>query len=71
MSSDDILVRFAKRLKEIRTEMNLCQEDFADLCNVDRTYIGRLENSKRNPSLVILNRIANGLNMELSELLKI
>ena len=62
--------KFANRLKEIRESRSLSQEDLALLCGVDRTYIGRLENLKRNPSLEILDKIATGLEMDLSDLLK-
>jgi transcriptional regulator with XRE-family HTH domain len=67
--SSNILTKFAKKLKQIRTERGLSQEALALICNVDRTYIGRIENFKRNPSLEILDKIAKGLNIKLSELL--
>ncbi len=65
----DILERFANRLKKIRKDRGLSQEALALLCDIDRTYIGRIENLKRNPSLEILDKIARGLNISLSELL--
>jgi len=68
--STDIRKKFSNKLIQIRKERNLSQEDLALLCNVDRTYIGRIERLERNPSLEILNRIANGLKISLSELLK-
>ena len=67
--SSKIREKFSKRLIQIRKERNLTQEDLALLCNVDRTYIGRLERLERNPSLEILYKIARGLKMTLSELL--
>ena len=67
--SSDILIKFAKRLKQLRLQKGLSQESLALLCDIDRTYIGRIENLKRNPSLEILNKIAQGLDIKLSELL--
>ena len=61
---------FANKLKQIRKTRNLSQEDLALLCGIDRTYIGRLERMERNPSLEILQKLANGLKIELSELVK-
>ena len=55
----------------LRQERGLSQEGLALLCNIDRTYVGRLENLKRNRSLEILSKIADGLGMTLSELLDI
>ncbi len=67
--SSDILKLFANRLKKLRTERNLSQEDLALLCNIDRTYIGRIERTERNPSLEVLQKIADGFEISLSELL--
>ena len=69
--SSEVLYRFSQKLKMLRQERGLSQEGLALLCNIDRTYVGRLENLKRNPSLEILSKIADGLGMTLSELLHI
>lgn len=61
---------FAKKLKTIRAEKGLSQEDLALLCGIDRTYIGRIERLERSPSIDILEKIAKGLNISISELLK-
>ena len=67
--SSKILIKFAEKLKKLRKERGLSQEALALLCDIDRTYIGRIENMKRNPSLEILNKIAKGLGIRLIELL--
>ena len=69
--SSEVLYRFSQKLKMLRQERGFSQEGLALLCNIDRTYVGRLENLKRNPSLEILSKIAYGLGMTLSELLDI
>lgn len=69
--SSEVLYRFSQKLKMLRQERGLSQEGLALLCNIDRTYVGRIENLKRNPSLEILSKIADGLGMTLSELLDI
>ena len=66
----EILIKFANRLIEIRQKRHLSQEDFALLCGIDRTYIGRIERLERNPTLVIIDKIAKGLKIDISELLK-
>ncbi len=68
--SSEVNIKFAKRLKALRLERTLSQEELASLCGIDRTYIGRLERLERNPSLEILQKIADGLGIELTELLK-
>lgn len=65
--SNEVLEKFANRLKQIREERGLSQEALALICGINRTYIGRIENLQRNPSLIIISKIANGVNMSLSE----
>lgn len=67
--SSDVRKLFALKLKTLRETNNYSQEEFAAVCNIDRTYIGRLERMERNPSLIVLQKIADGLNISLSELL--
>lgn len=69
--SSEILYKFAHKLKKLRKERGLSQEALALICNIDRTYVGRIENMKRNPSLEILAKLAVGLGVSLSELLDI
>lgn len=68
--SSSVRKKFAIKIKNIRIERNLSQEDLALLCGIDRTYIGRLERLERNPSLEILQKIADGLKIKLHDLLK-
>ena len=67
--SSDILLKFANKLKKLRKEHNLSQEELALLCGIDRTYVGRIEKLKRNPSLIILQKIADGLKIKINDLL--
>ena len=50
--------------------MRLSQEAFADLCGLDRTYIGGIERGERNVALVNLEKIADALDLSLSELFR-
>jgi len=53
-----------------RKKKGLSQEDLSILSDVDRTYIGRVEQGKANPSFRILVKISRALKMRLSQLLK-
>ncbi len=46
----------------------MSQEAFADKCGLDRTYISGIERGVRNPTLEVINVIANGLQIELKDL---
>ena len=66
----DIRVRFGKALRNKRRKVGVSQEEFADMCGLDRTYIGGIERGERNVSLVNIERIAKTLKISLSELFR-
>ena len=70
MEKNNELEKLAKRIKHIREEQKLTQEELAGICDFDRTYISLIERAKRNPSYFNLVRLSSGLNISLSELLK-
>ena len=60
--------KIGSRIRQLRQEKRLSQEAFADLCELDRTYISSIEKGKRNVSIINLEKIANALNIKLSTL---
>lgn len=70
MERDIELKKLADRIKSVRTEKGLSQEELAYLSGFDRTYISLLERAKRNPSFYNLLKLSKGLNISLSDLLK-
>lgn len=66
---DDIPKQFGQRVRELRQELAISQEEFAARCNLDRTYISSLERGHRNVSLKNIAAIASALNVTMSELL--
>lgn len=67
---ENILLSFGRTIREIRTSKNISQEEFADLCELHRTYISDIELGKRNVSLENIEKIAVALEMTISELFK-
>lgn len=65
---EDILLQFGKRVKELRTQNKLTQEQFAQKTRLHKNYIGMVERGERNPSLINIQVIANGLEITISEL---
>lgn len=59
--------KVGKRIKQLRTQQGLSQENFAFKCELDRTYITSVERGKRNISLENLEKIAKAFNMTLCE----
>ncbi|MBO7277459.1 MAG: helix-turn-helix transcriptional regulator [Bacteroidales bacterium] len=50
----------------MRKIQHLSQEELADRCNVHRTYIGSIERGEKSPTLNTVEKIAKGLNVEIS-----
>ena len=55
------------RIKFLRHELAISQEELADKAEVHRTYIASVEVGKRNISIVTLEKIVNALEVTLSE----
>ncbi|MBA4172270.1 MAG: XRE family transcriptional regulator [Hyphomicrobium sp.] len=56
-------------MKKLREEQGFSQESFADHCGLHRTYISGIERGVRNPTVVILDKIAKGLKVPAGQLL--
>lgn len=57
-------------MRELRLEQGYSQENFAQACELDRTYIGGIERGERNLALRNIERIADALGLSLSELME-
>ncbi len=63
--------RFGTVIRNLRDGLGMTQRDLAKSVGVSGAYIALLETGKRkNPSLVILSRLARALEVELVELLE-
>lgn len=66
----DAAARFADNLRRARGRRGLTQEELGELTDVHRTEISLLERQGRDPRLSTVIRLANGLGVSASELLK-
>jgi transcriptional regulator with XRE-family HTH domain len=64
------LETFGNRVRILRKQNGLSQEDLADLCNLHRTYIGGIERGERNVGLMNILHLAKALGVLPSELLR-
>ena len=62
--------KIGNRIRELRSYTGLSQEKFAQKIGMDRTYFASVELGKRNVSIVNIEKIANGLEVSLSEFFK-
>ena len=65
-----LLYLLAKNVRALRKDAGLSQEGLAFECDIDRTYISKVERGIANPSLLILFRISDVLQVEINDLLK-
>jgi transcriptional regulator with XRE-family HTH domain len=66
----DVSSRFGERLRQLRRERNLTQVRMAVDFGIDRSFISDVERGRKSISLPMLEVIALGLKMSLSELLR-
>ncbi|WP_315117760.1 helix-turn-helix transcriptional regulator [uncultured Clostridium sp.] len=58
-----------KNIKNYRKEKIMTQKELAEKANISRSYLADVENGRYNPSLDVLNSIANSLGVKTSDLL--
>ena len=57
-------------LRKHRASLGLSQDEFAERCQLHRTYIGAIERGERNLTLATLDRVAEALKVHPLDLLK-
>ncbi len=59
-----------KNVRRYRTESGLTQEQLALDAKLDLTYVGGIERGVRNPSILVLAKIAGVLGVEPADLIR-
>lgn len=67
MSPEEAL---SKAIRMRRLEADLTQEQLAELCDMDQTYLSQIERGRRQPSLKVLRKIAKALKVRLSDIFR-
>jgi transcriptional regulator with XRE-family HTH domain len=57
---------FGKNLRALRLEKGWSQEELAEACHIDRTYVSGVERGVRNPTLRVVEQFASGLGVPAS-----
>lgn len=69
MTSDPIILKkFGKRIRALRKERNLSQEELAAKANLHRTYIGMIERAEKNITLSNIGKLASALKVPIKQL---
>lgn len=70
MVEKDIRKRIGSRIRQLRKERELSQEQLAEKARLNTKYLGSIERGERNLSLESLYKIANALGISLAFLLQ-
>lgn len=69
MFMSELTIQFGQLVRKYRKERNMSQEQLALLCNMDRSYLGRIERGEVNPTLEKIYELASSLKVLPKELL--
>jgi transcriptional regulator with XRE-family HTH domain len=64
----DVRVRVGLNLQNLRRDKGLSQEELSHRAQVHQTYLSGVERGKRNPSVMVLARIAAALDVDVEDL---
>ena len=67
---EDVRIRFGKRVRLLRRKLGVSQEAFAEMCGLDRTYMGGIERGERNLGLVNISKACTAFRISLAELFR-
>jgi transcriptional regulator with XRE-family HTH domain len=68
-SNIEYIKKFAKNVRLRRYQLEISQEELAELIDCHVNHIGRIERGQADPSLSMMVRIANALSIPLKELI--
>ncbi len=60
--------KFGNKIRHYRTEQGLTQWKLADKADLHYTYVGAIERGEKNITLENIHKIANALNIKISDL---
>jgi transcriptional regulator with XRE-family HTH domain len=69
MKKHDLLIHIGKRIRDLRKEKGISQEELARKAKLDRSYLGSIERGERNISVLTLDKIGNALDIKIVNIL--
>ena len=70
VEKQDILNKIGANLKEFRNSKRMSTQELADITNISKSTVVRIENGKLNPTFLMLHRICSSLSISVAELVK-
>lgn len=69
ISEDSFIVNLGIHIRQIRELKNMSQQNLADMCDIPKSTIGRVERAEINTTIKTLLKISNALEIEPKSLL--
>lgn len=69
MTEKQLLKKIGLRIKQLRTEKGLSQREFGYEIEVEKSNVSRIESGVFNTKIITLFKVANALEISLSDLL--
>jgi len=66
----DVRVRVGLNVQNLRRELGLSQEELADRAGIHQSYLSDIERGRRNPTIIVLDKLAAALKADLTSLVK-
>ena len=68
MGKKKILVAFGDKVRELRKQKGISQEELSYKADLHRTYIGMIERAEKNLTLTNIEKIAKALDVDIKKL---
>ncbi|WP_342420579.1 helix-turn-helix transcriptional regulator [Paenibacillus sp. FSL E2-0178] len=69
-SKSELVQRIGERIRRVRKEINLSQEQLAERSGLHTNYVGQVERGEKNLTLETLEKVVGGLDISLEELFR-
>jgi transcriptional regulator with XRE-family HTH domain len=70
-SNEDLLKTIGNNIRKLRNERKISQQELADITNIAKSTVQRIESGKLNPTIVMLNNISIAMDIKLNDLINI
>jgi len=68
MTSLELSKILGNRIRQLREDRKISQQSLAEMCNVEKSNMARIEAGRTNPTLLSLYKISSALKISLAEL---
>lgn len=67
--ASNVAIDFGRKLRSLRTEQGISQEELAGRANLHRTYVSSVERGERNVTIETIEKLADALNLQMADLM--